>query len=267
MLPVMSFDRSRSIAAALYEVASSSSTNSELSARADREGMGDLTVMLTRYQSAGRGRLGRAWTAPPGAAVAASVLLRPRLPDGTVPGPERLGWLPVIAGVSMSAAIRQALPGRTVGFKWPNDVLVDGRKICGILAELLPGGTGVVIGAGFNTRMTTDELPVPTATSLAVEGASVDDALEDAVLATYLEGLRDRLARYFAAGADAETSGIRAEARSACLTLARTVHIELPGGERLDATAIDLDADGRLVVADRDGLARSVAAGDVTHVR
>lgn len=263
----MSFERSRGVASAFFEVASSSSTNTELSARADREGMGDLTVMLTRYQSAGRGRLGRAWTAPPGAAVAVSVLLRPRLPDGTVPAPDRLGWLPVIAGVSMAAAIGLALPGRTVGFKWPNDVLVGGRKICGILSELLPGGTGVVIGSGFNTRMTAEELPVPTATSLAVEGAPVDDALEDAVLAVYLEGLRDRTRRYFAAGADADASGIRAEAREVCLTLSRAVRIELPGGEELAATAVDLDVDGRLVVADGDGRARSVAAGDVTHVR
>jgi len=263
----MSFDRSRSIAGALYEVASSSSTNTELSARADREGMHDMTVMLTRYQSAGRGRLGRAWNAPPGAAVAASVLLRPRLPDGSAPAPDRLGWVPLIAGVSMAAAIRAALPGRSVGFKWPNDVLVEGRKICGILAELLPTGTGVVVGSGFNTRMTAEELPVPTATSLAVEGAAVDDALEDAVLAAYLEGLRDRLARYLAAGADAEASGIRAEARSVCLTLGRIVRIELPDGLELEATAIDLDDDGRLVVADRDGVRRSVAAGDVTHVR
>jgi BirA family biotin operon repressor/biotin-[acetyl-CoA-carboxylase] ligase len=263
----MSFDRSRSVAAALYEVASSSSTNTELSARADREGMGDLTVMLTRYQSAGRGRLGRSWTAPPGAAVAASVLLRPRLPDGTIPAPDRLGWLPIIAGLAMTAAIRAALPGRTVGFKWPNDVLVDGRKICGILAELLPAGTGVVVGSGFNTRMTAEELPVATATSLAVEGAAVDDALEDAVLAAYLEGLHDRVDRYLAAGADADASGIRAEARASCLTLGREIGIELPGGETLRSAAVDLDADGRLVVADQHGARRSVAAGDVTHVR
>ncbi|MFT4029048.1 MAG: biotin--[acetyl-CoA-carboxylase] ligase [Protaetiibacter sp.] len=263
----MSFDRSRSVASALYEVASSSSTNTELSARADREGMGDLTVMLTRYQSAGRGRLGRSWTAPPGAAVAVSLLLRPRLPDGTTPAPDRLGWLPVIAGLAMTSAIRAALPGRSVGFKWPNDVLVDGRKICGILAELLPAGTGVVVGAGINTRMTAQELPVPTATSLAVEGASVDDALEDAVLAAYLEGIRDRVTRYLAAGTDADASGIRAEAQAGCLTLGRVVSIELPGGESLRASAIALDADGRLVVADGDGRTRSVAAGDVTHVR
>lgn len=263
----MGFERSRGVAGAFFEVASSSSTNTELSARADREGMGDLTVMLTRYQSAGRARLGRAWTAPPGASVAVSVLLRPRLPDGTVPTPDRLGWLPVIAGVSMAAAIGKALPGRTVGFKWPNDVLVEGRKICGILSELLPTGAGVVIGSGFNTRMTAEELPVPTATSLAVEGAPVDDALEDAVLALYLEGLRDRTHRYFAAGADADASGIRAEARGVCLTLSRSVRIELPGGDELAGTAVDLDADGRLVVVDGDGRTRSVAAGDVTHVR
>jgi BirA family biotin operon repressor/biotin-[acetyl-CoA-carboxylase] ligase len=263
----MSFDRSRQVVHALYELASSSSTNSELSARADREGLADLTVMLTRYQSAGRGRLGRSWTAPPGASVAASVLLRPRLPDGSIPGPDRLGWVPVIAGIAMAEAVAGALPGREVGFKWPNDVLVGGRKICGVLAELLPSGTGVVVGAGVNTRMSAEELPVPTATSLAVEGAAVDDALEDLVLASYLEGIRDRVARYLTAGADAEASGIRAQARAHCLTLGREVRIELPGDEELRGTAIDLDAAGRLVVADRDGVARSVAAGDVTHVR
>ncbi|QEO08645.1 biotin--[acetyl-CoA-carboxylase] ligase [Protaetiibacter larvae] len=263
----MSFDRSRQVAPVLYELASSSSTNTELSARADREGLGDLTVMLTRYQSAGRGRLGRSWTAPPGASVAVSVLLRPRLPDGSVPTPDRLGWLPVIAGIAMSDAVRSALPDREVGFKWPNDVLVAGRKVCGVLAELLPGGTGVVVGAGLNTRMTADELPVPTATSLAVEGAVVDEALEDLVIAAYLEGVRDRVARYLAAGADAEASGIRAQARVHCLTLGRPVRIELPGDEQLQGTAVDLDADGRLIVADQQGLARSVAAGDVTHVR
>lgn len=263
----MTFERSRTVAAALYEVASSSSTNSELSARADREGMGDLTVMLTRYQSAGRGRLGRSWTAPPGAAVAVSVLLRPRFADGAAPGPERLGWLPIIAGTAMTEAMRSVLPGRDVGFKWPNDVLVGGRKICGILAELLPAATGVVVGSGVNTRMTAEELPVPTATSLAVEGAPVDDALEDAVIAAYLVGLRDRVGRYLAAGADADASGIRIEARAACLTLGRTVNIELPDGDVLRARAVDLDVDGRLVVEGEDGVTRSVAAGDVTHVR
>ncbi len=263
----MSFDRSRGVAAALYEVASSSSTNTELAARADREGMGDLTVMLTRYQSAGRGRLGRSWTAPPGASLAASVLLRPVLRDGLPPTPDRLGWLPVIAGTAMAAAVRAVLPAREVGFKWPNDVLVDGRKISGILAELLPAGTGVVIGAGLNTRMTAEELPVPTATSLAVEGVEVDDALEDAVLAAYLEGLAARVARYLAAGADADAAGVRADARANCLTVGRSVSVELPEGQVLRGTAMDLDVDGRLVIADEDGAMRSVAAGDVTHVR
>lgn len=263
----MSFDRSRQVAGVLFELASSSSTNTELASRADREGFADLTVMVTRYQSAGRGRLGRSWTAPPGASVATSVLLRPRLPGGSAPTPDRYGWLPVIAGVAMAEAVTQALPERGVGFKWPNDVLVGDRKICGVLAEFLASGTGVVVGAGLNTRMTADELPVPTATSLAVEGLSVDDELEDRVVAGYLAGLRDRVARYLAAGANAEASGIRAEARAHCLTLGRAVRIELPDGEELLGTAVDLDADGRLIVADRDGVARSVAAGDVTHVR
>ncbi len=263
----MSFDRSRRVVAALHELASSSSTNAELAARADREGLADRTVMLTRYQSAGKGRLGRSWTAPPGASVAASVLLRPRLPDGETPPPDRLGWVPILAGVAMTRAVRKVLPGRDVGFKWPNDVLVGGRKICGVLAELLPSGAGLVVGAGLNTRMTAEELPTPTATSLAVEGLQVDDALEDGVIAAYLEGLGARLARYLAAGADAEASGLRAEARSDCLTLGRRVRVELPGDAELVGVAVDLDADGHLAVADADGALRSVAAGDVTHVR
>ena len=263
----MSFDRCREVVPVLYELASSSSTNSELSARADRENLGHLTVMLTRYQSAGRGRHGRTWTAPPGASVALSTLLRPRLADGSTPDISTYGWLPILAGVSMVEAVSGVLPDREVGFKWPNDVLVNGRKICGILGELLPAGTGVVMGTGLNTRMTEEELPVPTATSFAVEGIEVDAELEDLVFAAYLEGLRDRVARYFAAGGDADAAGLRALARSRCLTLGRPVRIELPDDTQLVGTAVDLDRDGRLVVADADGVARSVAAGDVTHVR
>lgn len=263
----MSFDRCREVVPVLYELASSSSTNSELAARADREHLGDLTVMLTRYQSAGRGRHGRAWTAPPGSAIALSVLLRPRLPDGSAPNPSIFGWLPILAGVSMVEAVSGALPGRDVGFKWPNDVLVDGRKVCGILAELLPSGADVIVGTGLNTRMTTEELPVPTATSLAIEGVAVDNDLEDLVFAAYLEGLRDRLARYVAAAGDADASGLRAQARARCLTLGRSVRVELPGDAVLLGTAVDLDVDGRLIVEDGDGARRSVAAGDVTHVR
>lgn len=263
----MSFDRCREVVPALHELASSSSTNTELSARADREGLGHLTVMLTRYQSAGRGRHGRAWTAPPGASVALSVLLRPRLPDGSQPAPDILGWIPVIAGIAMVEAVSGALPGREVGFKWPNDVLVDGKKVCGILAELLPSGADVVVGSGLNTRMTPEELPVPTATSLAIEGVEVDNDLEDLVFAAYLEALHVRLDRYLAAGGDPDASGVRAQARARCLTLGRAVRVELPGDIQLRGTAVDLDEAGRLVVACDDGVTRSVAAGDVTHVR
>ena len=137
----------------------------------------------------------------------------------------------------------------------------------GILAELLPSGTGVVVGSGINTRMTAEELPVPTATSLAIEGLAVDDALEDAVLAAYLEELRARVTAYLAAGADPDASRIRDDARAGCLTLRRTVSVELPDGDVMRGTAVDLDPDGRLVVVDEHGVTRSVAAGDVTHVR
>src|SRR3546814_15164502 len=88
------------------------------------------------------------------------------------------GWIPLIAGADMTRAVAAQLAGtgNTTGLKWPNDVLVDGAKICGILAEVVPGHTdAVVIGAGVNTTMTRADLPVSTAISFAALGLECDD--------------------------------------------------------------------------------------------
>jgi BirA family biotin operon repressor/biotin-[acetyl-CoA-carboxylase] ligase len=151
------------------------------------------------------------------------------------------------------------LPAASVRFKWPNDVLVGGRKVCGVLAELLPARDAVVIGAGLNLAMRAEQLPVPTATSVAVEGGDPDP---DTALAGYLGHLRRLIDGYLADGGDAEASGLAARARELCVTLGREVRVELPDGRILEGVATGLDAAGRLVV---DG--ESVAAGDVTHAR
>ncbi len=261
----MSFERAREVTPELIVREHSASTNTELVSLAAGSELADFTVLATLDQSAGRGRLGRSWVAPAGTALAASVLLRPRRDDAPLPT-GRFGWFPIAAGVAMADTVAE-LVAEPVGCKWPNDVLIDGRNVCGILAELLPDGTGLVIGSGVNLTATAQQLPVPTATSLAVEGVSGDAAeLADRVLAGYLDRLRDLVRDYLAAGADAQRSGLHALAVLRCTTLGRPVRVELPGGEVLAGTATSLDADGRLLV-EKDGAVRAVAAGDVTHVR
>ncbi len=144
-------------------VAETGSTNADL-AEAARRGEPGGTVLITDYQSAGRGRLGRTWTAPPGTSIAMSVLLRPVGVD-----PQRWTWLPLLAGLAVTEAVRRAA-GLDAVLKWPNDVLLGERKLCGILAERVETSTGpaCVIGMGINVALTEADLPVPTATSLAL---------------------------------------------------------------------------------------------------
>ena len=136
--------------AALDVVDEIGSTNAELLRRAGAEGASDRSVLLAELQTSGRGRLGRAWTAPPGTQVAVSVLLRP----GAV-SPTLFGWLPLVTGLAVRDALA-AEGGVDATLKWPNDVLVDGRKLAGILIESRLGAENrvVVIGIGLNVGMT-----------------------------------------------------------------------------------------------------------------
>jgi BirA family transcriptional regulator, biotin operon repressor / biotin---[acetyl-CoA-carboxylase] ligase len=244
----------------LTVVQSAGSTNVELVREAggpDAAAWPDLSVLVTGDQREGRGRLGRVWSAAPGSALAISVLLRP---EPALP-PDGLAWAPLLVGLAMSRAVTAL--GAAARLKWPNDVLVGGRKLSGILCELLPDGA-VVAGAGLNLTMSEEELPVPTATSLALVGAPSDP---DGALAAYLRELVPLYRALVAAGGDAEASGLRAQVTAACDTIGRAVRVELPGAAPLTGTAVDIDGHGQLVVEERGGALRPVAAGDVTHLR
>ncbi|MCS5734860.1 biotin--[acetyl-CoA-carboxylase] ligase [Herbiconiux daphne] len=255
------------------------STNVELveaATGADAADWPDLSVLATDDQVAGRGRLGRTWTAPAGRSLAISVLLRPRRVSGEAVPLNRYGMLPLLAGVAMSQVVgrlvgsahisNQQHAAEKVSLKWPNDVLIGDRKVCGILAELLPEGQGVVIGAGINLTLTADELPTPVATSLALAGVHAVSA--DAVLAGYLRDLSVLYRHWLAADGDAVASGVLEAAVRMSGTLGRRVRVELPGGEVKTGVARSIDETGRLVV-EVDGAADPlvVAAGDVTHLR
>lgn len=241
----------------LHVMETADSTNAVLlaDAAADLDGHPHLSVVLTRDQRAGKGRLGRQWTAPPGSAIAMSVLLEVAAVDVA----DR-GWIPLSAGVAVTRAVASQLPSHDASLKWPNDVLVDGQKISGILTEVLAvRPTTVVVGIGINTAMTTEDLPVPTATSFAARGVRVD---EDRLVADVLVGLRDLIAALAVGG----PAAVRDDVRAACATIGARVAVNLPDGSVLRGEVRDLDADGRLVVVTADG-ETSVAAGDVVHVR
>lgn len=249
--------QSRAVSPDLEWRESCPSTNSDLVARAAQ--LPDLAVLATADQTAGRGRLGRVWSAPRGSALAVSVLVR----HTGAPEPRRLGWLPLVAGVAMARAVRR-LGVDAAGLKWPNDVLVGGAKLSGILTELTDHG--VVVGAGLNLSMSHDDLPVPTATSLALKGVPADAALADRALAAYLRELFALVAEWRTVD---DPAVLRAVVEPELQTLGRAVRVDRPGLPPLLGTAEGLDDDGRLRVRSAepvDGLV-AVAAGDVTHLR
>lgn len=251
------------------------STNADV-ARAARDGEPEGLVVVAERQTAGRGRLGRAWESPARAGLATSVLLRPGRahPDrgwSPVP-PTRYGWLPLLAGVALAEAVARLAELPAV-LKWPNDLLVDGAKCGGILAEAVPNGEtrqppAIVLGVGLNVTLRADELPVAAiglpATSLQLAGAVASD--RDPLQRALLRGIGDWYTRWRAAGGDADGCGLRDAYLRHCVTLGREVRVLLPGGGDLVGTATTVDADGRLVVSTAAG-EHAVAAGDVVHLR
>jgi BirA family biotin operon repressor/biotin-[acetyl-CoA-carboxylase] ligase len=250
----MDFPLSRSAVPDLRVVASSPSTNSELLGLAADAAVPSFTTVLTLDQTAGRGRLDRSWIAPPGTALALSVLVRDALTSPLA------AWLPLLAGLTLAKALDAHAPGR-IAVKWPNDLLLDGRKVCGILVEVAPGGRDVVVGSGLNLAQTAEQLPVETATSLALAGVPLAPEGLDAVVARYLGRLRNEL----------ETPGpvtrLRERVVARCATVGSYVRVTLADGSLLVGRATGIDATGRLEVLADSGEPHVVAVGDVTHVR
>ena len=140
-----------------------------------------------------------------------------------------------------------------VSLKWPNDLIINEKKCAGIIAQTT--NEGIVIGIGLNVSMTPNELPVSTATSLAIEGSTITD--RDLLLSHLL----NTFAELFEAWE--EGSELLDEYASASSTIGKKVRIELPGGENLEATVARISHTGELVLDD----GRHVSAGDVIHLR
>jgi BirA family transcriptional regulator, biotin operon repressor / biotin---[acetyl-CoA-carboxylase] ligase len=245
---------------AVEVVARTGSTNADLLARA-LAGEPEGVVLAAEGQTAGRGRMGRTWVAPPRAALTFSMLLRP------TPPPVRRGWLPLLAGLAVAEAVT-AVTGVPAGLKWPNDVLVGDAKLCGILAESV--GDAVVVGVGLNVSTEAAELPGPgpgalPATSLRAAGATALD--REPLLLAILAAVERWYQAWQNARGDPESSGLRAAYTGRSATIGRNIRAELPGGKTLSGPAVGVDPDGRLLVRVASGAEVAVAAGDVVHLR
>jgi len=205
-------------------------------------------VVVADHQDAGRGRLAREWQAPPGASIAVSAVL-PMPVDRSADW----GWLPLLTGMAMRAALSD-VAGVAGRLKWPNDVLVqEGEagladlarqdrpwlKISGVLCETVPGGC-VVVGAGANIDQERSELPVQTATSLALCGAG--GVSRESVIVAYLRELAD-LHRAWSAGGS-ELAALRTAYRSWCLTITMEVDVHQPDRRVVRGMATGVDDPG-----------------------
>ena len=228
------------------------STNTVLKELA-RKGVPTGAVCLCETQSAGRGRLDRTWSSPEGRGVWMSVLLRPAL------APERMPLVTFCAALAMAEAVR-SLTGLDARIKWPNDLVLDGRKVCGVLLEAgfdASGAMFVIVGTGLNVRrgayppeladraVSLEELCDPPSRSALI--AAYLNALEAAVEAAEREGL----------------AGIAAPYRGLSCTLGSQVQVLSPV-ETFTGRAIDIDEGGALLVRTADGETRRVLAGDVS---
>jgi BirA family biotin operon repressor/biotin-[acetyl-CoA-carboxylase] ligase len=222
-----------------------------------RAGAAEGTTVIAEQQTAGRGRLGRQWHSPPGLNLYCSIVLRPALAPGAVP------QIALVVGTAAAAAIAEET-GVRAAIKWPNDVLVDGRKVVGILTEMdaeVERVHHVIAGIGVNLNAPASAFPPELRTKASslrlATGRRVDRA---AFTGRLLAALEARYGRFLAVGF---ASSVRAEWESlSCLTGTR-VSVAGPEGE-LAGRVLGLDDDGALrLQTDSGGIVR-VVAGEVT---
>ena len=229
-------------------VEQSGSTNAELAAKVRGGGAGEYAVLVALDQPSGRGRLSRSWTMPPGEGLAISLAL----PLGA--DCSHWGLVPLAAGVAVVRAVADL--GVEARLKWPNDVLVGARKLCGILAEVVEGLA--VVGIGVNVLQSEDSI-FPSGVSLAMAGADVS---REQVVAAVL----NHVAKLWGGLADEGWPSLLPAYRTVCATLGQSVRIYADEQTHVEGQAIDIADDGRLLVQVADQII-PFASGDVYHLR
>jgi BirA family biotin operon repressor/biotin-[acetyl-CoA-carboxylase] ligase len=217
-------------------------------------------VVASWNQTGGRGRLGRPWVSPAGKSLALSLELWPEVVPGHIDAPW-LGSLSLVTGVALARAIAEEVSANA-RVKWPNDVLIDGKKVAGVLGEIPQPGR-VVVGVGLNVFFDADELPTSGATSLSQHGVTEVNQVAT-IVRSFLEHLYDALIE----AKDGLTPSHSARIEAFIETIGQEVRAEFPDGTARTGEALGIDESGRLRVLFLDtGTIEVVDSADVWHLR
>lgn len=203
-------------------------------------------VIAAEFQSNGRGRLDRTFEAPPQSALLFSFYIAPKRAVSD------WGFISFLAALAMREVISDQLAEK-VNLKWPNDILIGDKKVAGLLAQQI--GEGVIVGIGLNVAMSTDDLPVPTATSLLLADSNLLD--RNLILSAFLNHFENLFKEWDSGGDFLE------KYRQVCSTLGRQVRVEVLGRDSIEGEAVSITAQGVLIL--KDGT--EVNVGDVVHLR
>ena len=205
------------------------------------------SVLVSDYQSAGRGRIDRTFEAPPSSALLFSFYIEPKVEK------DEWSFLTLLAGISVREALATLDNKVAIEIKWPNDLLINDRKVAGMIAQSTP--KGVIIGIGINVEMSEVELPVSGATSLSIEKFS--ELNRNRLLATILNHFEINLQMWELG------QSFLPQYRNHCSTIGSEVEVTLPGGVTLQSKALDISDSGALLLESGE----QITVGDVVHLR
>jgi BirA family transcriptional regulator, biotin operon repressor / biotin---[acetyl-CoA-carboxylase] ligase len=219
------------------------------------EGEPEGTIVCAESQTKGRGRLGRVWVSPKGKGIYCSIILRPKLP------PTQMPQVTLMTAVALAEAIEQKT-GLKPSIKWPNDLLIGSKKLAGILTELraeVDQVKFVVVGIGLNINASTSQL-LDTATSLKLEANTAFDRVE------LFQAILVSLERWYGKILKGKFDEVLNYCRKHSATLNKKVRVSDPSGD-IQGMAIEIDADGALLIRQDNGKIIKKTAGDVIPIR
>jgi len=242
----------------LYYYPETGSTNDE-AYRLGLAGAEEGTVVIAGSQTKGKGRLARSWHSPAGSNIYTSLILRPHLTPAVAP------QISLVAGVAVAEVLEQYCPGK-VELKWPNDVLITGKKVCGILAQMKMSGSAVdfvVLGIGINVNIGADQFPEDIrkiATSLAVSTGRGIFRLE------LIISLYENLAKWYKKLLQNGFASIKERWLSLAPMIGQNVQVMFLD-EKVSGRVLDLDEDGSLIILTAKNEKLKISAGDATILK
>jgi len=242
----------------LYYYPEIGSTNDE-AFRLGAAGAPEGTAVIADSQTKGRGRLQRVWHSPPGSNIYTSILLRPNFP------PDQAPRISIVAGVAVAEILSQYCPGK-VQLKWPNDVLLNRKKVCGILLQMKASTSDidfVVLGMGINVNIGHNQLPLDIrtiATSLAIEtGQEIDR--QELIISLY-----ENIAKWYKELTQRGFDAIKEKWLNLSPMIGQKIQVMFRD-EGVSGKALGIDEDGSLIILDVNSEIVKVSAGDATIVK